>query len=84
MMAKRKERRAYQPIWEHAKTHGKCEVKIKRKLVERFQKAIIKEKYMDDEFKLKFTGELEFSVRDEGWPGYVVLVVKIDALSKYL
>ena len=84
-LRKRKIRqRAYQPIWEHIKTHKVCKVKVRRNLVAKVKKAVIKEKYNDDGYRDRYNGKLVISIEDHGGPLEVTLIFRLDEVSKFI
>ncbi len=46
------QKRKYQEIWEQLKQHSKCSVQVHRAVVARIVKAVIKEKFNDEAFRL--------------------------------
>lgn len=64
-VAKREPTRIYYPVWKKIKENGKCFVPCLHKQQDRVIKAVVKEKYMDEDDKGNY-GKLEIKKHPHG------------------
>lgn len=76
--------RAYEPIWNKLKSTGTCKVWVPKPHVARVKKAVIKEKWMDDAHKELYNGDLSIEVKEFEGQHEVLLVFKLELISKFI
>ena len=82
-MARQRKPRQYYPIWEKIKQHGSVLLSVPEALIPRLKKAIIKEKYMDERFKiLNAANDLELVVVVDRAAGTIKFTLQQSRIAK--
>lgn len=77
--------RTYEPIWKQLKEKGIVNVRVATHLVPRLRKAVIKEKYGDEEFKVNYTSSLYIVAHnDEDSPLESIVTFRLTKSSNFI